>query len=317
MTERLGIRRRGRVAGGNWLGGGEKIPSDLGLQKPVDRQVGIERVDHPIAKEVRSRDWVIPNVAGRVGIAGDVEPVATPPLAVGGRGEQPIDHPREGVRGFVTLEGCDLLRRGRQAVEVERRSPQQRETVGPWRGGDSRGHMPRVDERVDRRAIPFGISHLGHRRPLDRLEGPVIGGDTARLVACIRNGRSHGRAGPNCAAVDPPLEDGDLVRRQPVFLVGRHPQILRRPPDGRNDQALRRRPGHDRRAEVAPFEELIAARKEEPAFVGIDVAGAALFDEERPDMQFEKLLTGRIGAPCRPDHAESTRESQGRQPCGR
>ena len=32
-----------------------------------------------------------------VGVAGHVEPVPAPPLAVGGRGEQAVDEPREGV----------------------------------------------------------------------------------------------------------------------------------------------------------------------------------------------------------------------------
>ena len=73
-----------------------------------------------------------------VGVAGDVEPVPAPALAVGGRGEQPVDDLGEGVGRVVGEEGVDLLRRRRQAGQVEGRAADQRPPVGRRRGRQAR-----------------------------------------------------------------------------------------------------------------------------------------------------------------------------------
>ena len=54
-------------------------------------------------------------VAGAVGIAGQVEPLAGHVLAVAVVGQQPVDEPLDGVGRRVGHEGIDLFRRRRQA----------------------------------------------------------------------------------------------------------------------------------------------------------------------------------------------------------
>ena len=70
------------------------------------------------------------DVALGVGVAGDVEPVAAPALAVVRRGEQAIDEAGEGVGGGVAFEGVDLLGRRRHAPEVDGGAADQGPLVG-------------------------------------------------------------------------------------------------------------------------------------------------------------------------------------------
>ena len=69
-------------------------------------------------------------VAGRVGVAGQVEPLARPMLAVGGRCQQPIDQPLVGVRAVVGDKRVDLLERRRQADQIERQPADQAMAIG-------------------------------------------------------------------------------------------------------------------------------------------------------------------------------------------
>ena len=68
-----------------------------------------------------------------VGVAGQVEPVAAPALAVARRGEQPVDQPLVGVRAPVGQECLDLLRLRQQPGQVEdaRRIRVSRSASGP------------------------------------------------------------------------------------------------------------------------------------------------------------------------------------------
>ena len=76
---------------------GEDVAGELLVEEPVVRDVGIEGVDDVVAIEVRLGDRVIGVVAGGVGVAGQVEPVPAPALAVMGRGEQLVDEALVGI----------------------------------------------------------------------------------------------------------------------------------------------------------------------------------------------------------------------------
>ena len=82
----------------------------------------LKRRDDPVAVAaavgVQSR---LERVGLVLGVAGHVEPVPAPALAVVRRGQQPVDHLGEGVGRLVGQERLDLLRRRRQADQVERR----------------------------------------------------------------------------------------------------------------------------------------------------------------------------------------------------
>ena len=70
--------------------GGQQIPGKLFAHELVVRQILVERIDHVIAISPGVGITVVLVVAGRVRIARDVKPVASPLLAVSRRGEQPV-----------------------------------------------------------------------------------------------------------------------------------------------------------------------------------------------------------------------------------
>ena len=75
--------------------GGQDVAGELLVEEPVIGDVGVECVDDVVAVEVRLGDRVVGVIAGGIGIPGEVEPVASPALAVAGRGEQLVDQPRD------------------------------------------------------------------------------------------------------------------------------------------------------------------------------------------------------------------------------
>ena len=67
------------------------VAGDLVDDEPIERQVAVQRVDHPIAIEP-DPTWLVLFKAVAVGIAGRVEPFATPALAVVWRSQESIDN---------------------------------------------------------------------------------------------------------------------------------------------------------------------------------------------------------------------------------
>ena len=191
----------------------QQVAGNLLLHEPVVGLVAVERLDDPvaIAERVRVRDVLVQPV--RVGVAGDVEPVPAPTLAVARRRQQPLDHPFVGVRPLVGEVRVDLGRGRRQAGQVERDPSQQL----PLAGGGDRGQPLRLepgeDEPVDRAARPgrvvdSGRLGTGHRpeRPVIAARAEVVGG-----AAVGPGGDDRGRGGPRVhrAAGHPALEVGD------------------------------------------------------------------------------------------------------------
>ena len=72
---------------------GDLVGRDLEPQELVVRQILVERIHHPVAVGVgvRVATFLLEDIAFRVGVARDVEPVAGPAFAEGGRGEQAVD----------------------------------------------------------------------------------------------------------------------------------------------------------------------------------------------------------------------------------
>ena len=68
-------------------------------------------------------------VALAVGVAGEVEPVASPTFAVGRVVEQVIDEPGVGVGGVVGEEGLYLRGSGRQTEQIEVEAADERALV--------------------------------------------------------------------------------------------------------------------------------------------------------------------------------------------
>ena len=96
----------------------QQVAGELLDREPVERLVGVERADHVVAEQP-DVDVVVAVIALRVGEPDQVEPEDRHPLAVVGRGQQPVDQPLVGVGRVVADERVDLLGRGRQADQVE------------------------------------------------------------------------------------------------------------------------------------------------------------------------------------------------------
>ena len=236
----------------------------------VERQVAVERIDDPVA--------IAPGLGqlatGRaglgvgvvvVGVAGHVEPVPRPALAVGRRGQEPIDDLLERLGRIVREERLDLLRGRRQAGQVER-------------GAADPGPPVR---RMRRRACP-ACFELRQEEAIDLIPRP---GDVPRRPAASRSeraGRPTSVAGPRSAGSrrpsspsvafeaghgaperHPALELRDLAGGQ--LLLRRHlrfVEIADRP----DQQTLVRACRHDSRAAVPPFSSDSRSVSRRPAF---------------------------------------------------
>src|SRR5207249_8582235 len=70
----------------------ELVGGELFNNKPVERQILVERADNVVAVRVGVgvAAFLLENVALGVGVTGDIEPVPSPTLAVAGRTEQAV-----------------------------------------------------------------------------------------------------------------------------------------------------------------------------------------------------------------------------------
>ena len=125
----------------------ELIGRDLLDEELVVTEVGVERGDHVIAVGVGVGVAAIlrEDVTLGVGVAGDVEPVPAPTLAIPWRSQQTIDQPVECVGAVVRLERVDLLGRRRDAPQVDRCAANQGSLVRLGVTGSSR--RPRAGPR--------------------------------------------------------------------------------------------------------------------------------------------------------------------------
>jgi hypothetical protein len=143
----------------------------------------------------------------------------------------------------IHLECRDLLRRRRQAEQIEGRTPDERARVGGGREGQAGGTLL-VEERVD--GVAGKLSAEGRRLP-ERLVGPEV----LRFVAALRPVVGEAAAGrdddailggpflgvggsdlllfrglgPRGAGGDPLLYPTDLFGREPVVLLRRNKSV--------------------------------------------------------------------------------------------
>ena len=109
-------------AGGNALGlrgVGQQVTGDLLDGELIKRQIGIERVDHPIAPRPDGARAILLVTIG-VGVAREIQPRLRPALAKMRTGQQPIHQPFVGVGPLVLDKRLRLIRRGRQADKIQR-----------------------------------------------------------------------------------------------------------------------------------------------------------------------------------------------------
>ncbi len=113
-------------------GRGQQVAGNLLDHELVVGEVGVQGANHVIAIAEGVQDVVIELMPGRLGKPGQVEPVAAPPLAVVGAGQQPVDEVFVGVRRAVGQEGSDLAGVGGRPVRsnVRRRIKVRRSASG-------------------------------------------------------------------------------------------------------------------------------------------------------------------------------------------
>ena len=317
-----GDEAEGREAGVVGLDVRELVGGELLDHEAVVGFVGVERVDDVIAVGPGEGVAVVlvealalvDRQAARVGVAGRIEPVAAPALAVVRRGQEEVDLLGDdrvdvvgrgpaadgggigGGRGVMGAgEGDHLIRGGREAEEVVGHAAQEGLRVGRRVGHEARGLELGEDEGVNRALDPGLVLHFRRRDGLEREVGPVLLGllgQAGEFVAVAgRGGGAH---------LDPLLERGDLgVGDLATLLLRRHGDLGVAVMDGQQQERLGDVTGHHGRTLVAALEHAVARIEDQAALRGafLDrVTLVAMLGEDRADVLLEELetLLGRL-----------------------
>ena len=273
----------------------QQVAGNLLAHEPVVGHVVVERVDDVVAVLPCVGVPVILVVAGGVGVAGDVQPVPAPALAVQRGGEEPLDHSLVSLRRIVVEKRRGFLRGRRYAGEVERGAAQPRQFRGRRRGSQSLLLELGQHEAVDRLDGPVGCGHRWQLRVRNRLECPIVpllGGEPALLSL-----RDHRfplfRAGPRSAHPDPVVENLEIGRRE--LAAGRH--LDSRVVVDDSEQAARSRVlGRDQRGFVSSLDEALDPGEiDVPALELGVVARLALGGQQRAHVLLEVLQRLGVG----------------------
>ena len=140
----------------------------------VEGLVVVETPDHPVAIGP-DIPRVVAVVADRVGEANDIEPADRHLLAIVRAGEQAVYKQHVCIRTCVGDECRDLVRRGRQAEQVEGKPADERPTIGLGRRRQADLGQSPPDEMIH----PVGIGrHLGLHRffvgPVQLIFSPLL-----------------------------------------------------------------------------------------------------------------------------------------------
>ena len=160
----------------------QQISGDVFPGKLIVRDILIEGANQVIAIAPGVGLVVVELMAIGFCVADQIHPVASPALAVMGRGQQPVDDTSEGIWAVVVEKRPDFLRLGRQTCQVKRHPPEECGTASRRPGAKSfeLGEKEAIDGRcggISRRRI----------RPFDRLERPESPG-----AVHLRVGREQG-----------------------------------------------------------------------------------------------------------------------------
>ena len=247
----------------------QKITGDLLHDELVVGHVAVERSDHPVAPDPHLATMIF-FVAVGIGIAGEVEPVPCPLLAIAVAREQGIDR----LLVAVGLEGGELLGRRRQADEIEIDAAAERGGVGLRRRREPLRGKVRGDDRVDRTRAG---GDSGHGRPLREHERPM------RVVL--------GSGG------DPFFKCGDLRCCEGLLLVGwGHDRVGVVRQDAAHQFALVSLARHDRRlARLAPLESILTDIKPEIPLAALLVEAMAVATVLGEDRLHVPLVVGPTG----------------------
>ena len=205
---------------------GQQVAGDLLADELVVGLVDVEGVNHVVAIAIGVDVRQVFILPVGIGIAGHVEPMPAPPLAILRSGQQSIHQSRESVGGVVGEKGIDLGRRRRQAEQVKLRTAQQGALLRRRRRRDAGRLEPRQDETIERAGTPSRVFHLGQRRVRHGGKGPrrgtlPLGVDGPGVVS----GAGGVGRGPRQAFAHPASERGNLTLRK--FALWGHFDIAR------------------------------------------------------------------------------------------
>ena len=151
----------------------QEVPRELLDGELIERQVGVERVDHPVAKQP-NRSWRVAPVTLRVRISREVEPGPGPPLAESRVGQKLLDQPFIRIWIRVTEKIVDLRQVRRQPAQIQTQPPHERVRVGRRRKRQPRLLELRADKEVDWIADAVSPAHARQWRALELFERPVL-----------------------------------------------------------------------------------------------------------------------------------------------
>ena len=194
---------------------GEEISGKLLGRKAVERHVGVEGPDDPVAPHPLPGVAVLLEAVG-IGVPGGIEPRQRHPLAIMRAGQEPVDEFLIGIGSGVGDEGVNLLGRRRDADQIGREAADEGRPVGFWGGFHARPLKTGKNEDIDPVADPATSIHGRWLRADRWLEGPVLavlgsGGDPPgeELLLLGREraiGRRRGHDDVGVGGMDP-LED--------------------------------------------------------------------------------------------------------------
>ena len=270
-------------------GVGQEVAGELLDRELVEGEVGVVGTDHPVAVRPGGARAVEAEALG-IGVAGEVEPVGGPFLAVMGGGEEAVDFRLPGGLGVGLpggFEAVEFGERGREADEVDGEPAQQEGGFGLGVGLELFPGEAVEDEVIDRVLRPVRGFDGGGRDGDGLFEGPVFL--------------------PFRALLDPLAEFGDfrLLEGRAVCGLGHHEVGIRRG-DPAHQFRLLGFAGDDRGVSgLADGEGLLAEDEGDAAgFLDPAVAGGALGGEERADVAVEIDLRRHDGKAGRGDQAQ-------------
>ena len=250
-----------------------------------------------------------------VAVTGHIKPVARPAFPVVSRCQEGVNDLREGLRRFICKKCRDLLRRGRQAGEIQKRTANEQVPLD-WRVRlQPRGFQPGEDKAVHIILNPCGFRDLRLRRFHDGPERPVAGAEfrpVVRLIA-MRPGHRGITARPGRTHLHPLRQDLNL--RIVQLRLRRHGHVFIPVIHRFHNETLRGITWRERRTGVPAFLEALQRIHAQPCLelsLGLRlrrVAAIAMLHQQRSDLVFEEFDRLRRGAPGQSDpHAPGEQE---------
>ena len=274
----VAIEARGDVLRQRWTG--EEVARELLDREPVERHVGVERVNHPVAPAPHVPRAVV-LIAVSVRVAGRIQPPEGHAFAKARRGQQAFHGLFVSGWRWVGDEVAHRAGGGRESGQIQGDSAQEQRRVGGFRRTHARFAQARQNEPVDRIGCPGGGQGSAIADPAHGFEGPV-----PRPRGTLR---------------DPRLECLDLFGTQRCVAERgrRHAECRGLAGDPADDLATLRIAADDGEPSVRqrlerPFLAVEAQRRHARGGVRT-VTGVAAVGEDRPDVRVE--VHGRGG--CR------------------